>query len=307
MPSAVAPEPAPENVDPDTVTAVLVWKNDPKVPGKFRTSWVERDGDKPKVVAERPGILFLSNSSLWKLETTIVKGCSQLARHPDGEVFAINGVPQRARPDMQMPEIVRITDGARVAPWKDGHGYPYTGTQCDPAIDEYSVDVTFDGGMGPFVVTRMRTYLYASGAHGFHGEDIGAINLDKQAAVKFEPQPEDRIAVLNSAAKGLSAKPDEVKPNGAFLMYGPNGSGLALYRYFASAAYSEGSGGNSYSNDFDVSSKKLPLDVAAHGKLPKWTLSLLTPKPVPIFMIPPGRTQLFKSQFDAAYASAPKP
>lgn len=306
MPSAIVAEPPPQPFDPEKVMALLVWQKDEKARGHYRTQWVERDGDKPKVVAERPGILFMSNASLWTLETTIVKGCSQLARHPNGDVFTINGIPQRARPDMQMPELTRISDGTRVAPWKDGHGYPYTGTQCDPEIEDYGVNVTFDGGMGPFVVTRKRTYEYSGGAHGVRGEDVAAINLDKQIAVELAPQPEDRGAVLNNAAKGLVSKPEEVHANGVLLMYGPNGSGLAPYRYFASAPYSGGTGGNSYSNDFEVSSKKLPLEVTGYGKLPAWAIPVLKPKLVPVFMIPPERNAQFKAQFDAAYVTEKK-
>lgn len=307
--SATAPEPAPQSqsIDPETVTALLVWQKDDKARGGYRTQWIGRQGDKPHVADERPGVLFMSSTSLWTLETTVVKGCSQNARHPNGEPFVIHGVVQKSRPGMDMPELARIADGKRVAPWKDGHGYPYTGTQCDPAIEEYSVNVTFEGGMGPFVVARMKSYTFTGGAHGVRGEELFTIDLEKLDKVTLLPRPEDRAAVIANAAKGLGVKPEGVTSNGILLMYGPNGAGVAVYRYWGASDYAGGSGGNSYSTDFEVTSKNLPLEVAGFGKLPAWALPLLRPKSVPVFMVPPARRELFKSQFDAAYAEAKQP
>ncbi len=299
--AAPATAPIPTGIDPETVTAVVVWKEDKKARGRYRSLWVERDGDKPKVIAERPGILFMSSTSLWTLETTIVKGCTQYAHNPDGSVFAINNIPQLARPDMDMPELTRISDGKRVAPWKDGHGYPFTGRQCDPAVEEYSANVNFEGGMGPFVVARLGTYLFTGGAHGIRGDEFFTINLEIANAVKLSPKAEDQPALIKNAAKGLGAEPKDVDSNGSFLLYGPNGSGLAIYRYFAPGTYA-GSGGNSYSSDFEVSSKNLPLEVTGYGKLPAWVLPLLKPKSIPIFMVPAAQKDLFKAQFDGAYA-----
>lgn len=300
--SAIAPAAisAPTSIDPESVNAVLVWQKDAKARGGFRSQWVVRDGDKPKVSGERPGILFFSHASIFALEFKTVKGCSQYAHEPDGSVFAINGVPQYARPDMQMPELTRISDGAKIAPWKDGHGYPYVGTQC-PTIEEYAVNVTFDGGMGPFVVAQMNTYEFAGGAHGVRLARSFAMNLDKLEEVVLSPQEVDRPALLANAAKALEVEPKETRFTDTFLLYGPNGSGLALYRYSGFASYAAGTGGNSYSNDFDVSSKKIPVEVQGYAKLPHWALPLLKPKAVPIFMIPSGQTDAFKSQFDAAY------
>lgn len=306
--SAAMPAPAiPTSIDPDTVTAVIVWQKDAKARGGYRSVWIEREGDKSKIIGERPGILFMSSTSLWTLETTVVKGCSQYAHHPNGDLFVINGVPQRTRPDMDMPELARISDGKRVAPWKDGHGYPYTGTQCDAALEEYSVSISFDGGMGPFVVVRMGSYTNAGGAHGFRAEEYFTINLEIPDAVKLLPREADRAALVNNAAKGLSVEVKEVNPAGTLLLYGPNGAGLAVYRYSGYAPYVGGLGGNSYSNDFEVSSKNIPVEVSGYGKLPAWTLSLLKPKSIPIFMVPAAQKDLFKSQFDAAYVAGAKP
>jgi len=303
--SSVSPAAAPivTSIDPESVNALLVWQKDDKARGKFRSQWIVRDGDKAKIAGERPGILFVSNSSLFTLEFKIVKGCSQYARHPNGDVFAINGVPQYARPDMQMPEVTRISDGAKVAPWKDGHGYPYTGTQC-PELEEYSVNVTFEGGMGPFVAARRYTYEFAGGAHGIRGSEPYILDLDKLEKSELLPRAEDRSALLASAAKGLSVKLEDVRPNGTLPLYGPNGSAVAVYRYLGFSDYAGGTGGNSYSNDFDVSSKNVPPELQGYSKLPAWALSLLKPKAIPIFMIPPGKTDAFKAQFDAAYADA---
>lgn len=298
--SAAAPAPIPAGIDPETVTAVVVWKEDKQARGRYRSVWVEREGDKPKTIGERPGILFMSSTSLWTLETTIVKGCPQNPQlvkiKPDGDEYRLT----HSTPDMDMPELTRISDGKRVAPWKDGHGYPYTGTQCDPAIEEYSANVNFEGGMGPFVVARMGTYLFAGGAHGLRGDEFFTINLEIADAVKLAPRPEDQPALIKSAAKGLGAEPKDVDSNGSFLLYGPNGAGLAIYRYFAPGTYA-GSGGNSYSSDFEISSKNLPPEVTGYGKLPTWVLPLLKPKSIPIFMVPAAQKDLFKSQFDAAY------
>lgn len=299
--SAAAPANIPTGIDPETVTAVIAWQKDPKARGRYRSVWVEREGDKPKTISERPGILFMSSTSLWTLETTIVKGCTQYAHNPDGSVFAINHIPQLARPDMDMPELTRISDGKRVAPWKDGHGYPFIGTQCDSVIEEYSAHVNFEGGMGPFVVARMGTYLFAGGAHGIRGDEFFTINLEIANAVKLAPRPEDQPALIKSAAVGLGAELKDVGSNGSFLLYGPNGAGLAIYRYFAPGTYA-GSGGNSYSSDFEISSKNLPPEVTGYGKLPTWVLPLLKPQSIPIFMVPAAQKDLFKSQFDGAYA-----
>lgn len=300
--SAVSSVPAPvaTSIDPESVNALIVWQKDDKARGKFRSQWVARDGDKFKVISERPGILFVSNSSLFTLEFKIVKGCSQYARHPNGDVFAINGVPQYARPDMQMPELTRISDGAKVAPWKDGHGYPYRGTQC-PELEEYSVNVVFEGGMGPFVAVRRNIYEFSGGAHGIRGSEPYIIDLDKLEKTELLPRAEDRPALLASAAKGLSVKLEDVTPNGTLPLYGPNGSAIAIYRYMGFSDYAGGNGGNSYSNDFDVSSKNVPPELQGYSKLPAWGLSLLKAKAIPIFMIPPGKTDAFKAQFDAAY------
>ena len=54
--------------------------------------------------------------------------------------------------------------------------------------------------------------------------------------------------------------------------------------------------------NFEISSKNLPPEVTGYGKLPAWVLPLLTPKSIPIFMVPAAQKDLFKSQFDAAYA-----
>jgi len=88
---------------------------------------------------------------------------------------------------MEMPELVRASDGKRVAPWKDGHGYPTVGTQCEPALEDYSVSVRFEGGMGPFVVASVNYYINAGGAHGLRGQEFVAIDLDAGGAKKLSP------------------------------------------------------------------------------------------------------------------------
>lgn len=291
-------------IDPESVTALLVWKKDAKARGGFRSLWVERDGDKPKTIAERPGILFWSSSSLFTLEFTTIKGCRQLAYQPNGDVFTINGVAQYTRPDLQMPELVRISDGARVAPWKDGHGYPFMGTQC-PDIETYGVNVEFEGGMGPVVVAYLRTYEDYGGAHGVRGENLFDIDLDKLSKVDIEPLPEDRPGHLAKAAKVLNGKPEEIQRNGTLFIYAPNGSALVTYKYFGSTSYA-GSEGSSYSSSFVVDSKKLPPGLQGFSQLPAWALPVLAPRPVPVFMIPPSRLELFKKQFDAAYPAEKK-
>lgn len=311
--SAIAPAPAAENIstsiDPESVNAVLVWRKDDKASGKFRSQWVVRDGDKPKLVGERPGILFVSNSSLFTLEFKVVKGCLQIARHPDGQEFVINGVLQYARPDMQMPELTRISDGAKVAPWKDGHGYPFMGTQC-PSIEDYGVNVVYEGGMGPFVNATLNTYENYGGAHGFRGSNSMILDLDKLAKVELLPPEIDRPALFANAAKGFGftleearSKEADMRLAGLALLYGPNGSGLAIYHYYASSSYAGSNSGTSYSGQFDVTSKNVPPEVTGYAKLPAWALSLLKPQTIPVFMIPPGKTDAFKNQFDTAYAN----
>lgn len=266
---------------------------------------MERDGDKPKIIAERAGILFWSSSSLFQLEFTTVKGCRQLAYLPNGDVFTINGVAQYTRPDMQMPELVRISDGARVAPWKDGHGYPFMGTQC-PNIETYGVNVEFAGGIGPIVAAYLRTYEDYGGAHGLRGENIFDIDLDKLAKVDIEPLPEDRPGHLAKAAKVLGGKPEEIRRNGTLFIYGPDGTAFVTYKYSASTAYSA-SEGSSYSSSFVVDSKKMPPGLDGFSRLPTWAVPALKPMPLPVFMIPQSRYERFKQQFDAAYPTAKKP
>lgn len=267
---------------------------------------MERDGDKPKIIAERPGILFWSSSSLFSLEFTPVKGCSQLAMGADGNVLVINDVPQYERPIIQMPELVRISDGARVAPWKDGHGYPFMGTQCPNNIDHYGANVEFAGGMGPVVAAYLRTYEDYGGAHGMRGENLFDIDLDKLAKVDLEPLPEDRPGHLAKAAKVLGGKPEEIRRNGTLFIYAPDGSAFVTYKYSGSTAYSA-SEGSSYSSTFVVDSKKMPPGLDGFSRLPAWAVPALKPMPLPVFMIPQSRYERFKQQFEAAYPATKKP
>ncbi|TKD11854.1 hypothetical protein [Polyangium fumosum] len=86
------------------------------------------------------------------------------------------------------------------------------------------------------------------------------------------------------------------------LLHGPRGAGLALYRFGASAPYVGGLGGNSYSNDFVVSSKSLPTEFERHQKLPAWVVPHLNGKSLNVFMVPPARKASLRQQFDAAYS-----
>ncbi|MDC3955325.1 hypothetical protein KEG38_15775 [Polyangium jinanense] len=300
-PSAVAPAPEPP-FDPESVTAVIVWQKGDKAKGGFRSSWVERVADKPEVKGERPGILVVSSTSIWSLGTTIVKGCPQYAFDADGQVVVRNGQPVRVKPDLKMPELVRAEDGKRVAPWKDGHGYPTMGTQCESSLEEYGVHVQFEGGMGPFVVASVNTYANHGGAHGIRGQNFVTIDLDRGEAVELGPPEKDKAALVKAAAAGLSVEPKEVRPAGVVLMYGPLGAGLALYRFWAFAPYVGGLGGNSYSNDFVVSSKSLPAALERYQKLPAWVVPHLNGKSLVVFMVPPARKAVLRQHFDAAYS-----
>lgn len=266
---------------------------------------MERDGDKPKVIAERPGILFWSSTSLFMLEFKTVKGCPESTLVPSGEPSSHKFVMQYTRPDMQMPELVRISDGARVAPWKDGHGYPFVGTQC-PEIQTYGANVEFVGGMGPIVAAYLRTYEDYGGAHGIRGETLFDIDLDKLDRVKLEPLPEDRPGHLAKAVKVLGGKPDEINRDGTLFIYAPDGSALATYKYYGSTAYSA-SEGSSYSSSFVVDSKKMPEGLNGFSRLPAWAIPALKPMPVPVFMILQSQHERFKQQFDAAYPKEKKP
>ena len=300
-PSAAAPAPEPP-FDSESVTAVIVWQKDDKATGGFRSSWVERVADKPVVQGERPGILAVSSTSIWSLGTTTVKGCSQYTFDAEGQVVVRNGQPVRENPNMEMPEFVRAEDGKRVAPWKDGHGYPTMGTQCESSLEEYSVGVRFEGGMGPFVVASVNTYAYHGGAHGIRGQNFVTIDLDRGAAVNLAPPEKDKAALAKAAAAGLDVEPKEVRPAGVVLLYGPLGAGLALYRFWASAPYVGGLGGNSYSNDFVISSKSLPAKLERYQKLPAWVVPHLNGKSLHVFMVPPARKVSLRQQFEAAYS-----
>jgi hypothetical protein len=80
-----------------------------------------------------------------------------------------------------------------------------------------------------------------------------------------------------------------------------------VYRYWGNSDYASGTGGNSYSSDYEISSKNLPTEVSGFDHLPAWALPVLKPKPLPVFMIPPARAERFKAQFDAAYPVGKKP
>lgn len=286
----------------EDVTAVVVWQKDDKAKGGFRSQWVERVDGKPSVVAERPGVVVFSSTSAWTLGSTTVKGCSQYKFDNDGDVVVQNGQPVRVNPVMEMPELVRASDGKRVAPWKDGHGYPTVGTQCEPALEDYGVSVRFEGGMGPFVVTSVNYYINAGGAHGIRGQELVTIDLEAGGTKKLSPPERDKPALLQSAAKGLEVEVKEVQYSGLVLMYGPLGAGLALYRYWASAPYVGGLGGNSYSNDFVVTSKNLPPELEPYKTLPGWVAPHLNGKSLNVFMVPPAHMPAMKQQFEAAYS-----
>ena len=299
-PSA-AVRPAEPTFVVDEVTAVIVWQKDEKAQGGFRSQWVERGAQKPEVKGERPGIVMLSSTSTWSLGTTPVKGCPQYAIDSQGDVVIRNGQPVREAPILDMPELVRAEDGKRVAPWKDGHGYPMMGTQCESALQSYGVRVKFEGGMGPFVVATVNTYSDAGGAHGYRGQDFVTIDLEAAAAVKLEAPEKDEAALARTAAAGLGVEPKEVHAAGVVLLYGPLGEGLSLYQFWASSSYAGGTGANSYSNDFVVSSKSLPAALERYQKLPAWVVPHLHGKSLPVFMVPPSRVASFRKQFDAAY------
>jgi hypothetical protein len=285
------------------VTAVVVWQTDPRANGGFRSQWVERIDDKPKVIAERPGVIGVAESSLWTLGSSIVKGCSQYAREEGGNIVVQNGQPVYVRPDMDMPELVRASDGLRVAPWKDGHGYPTVGTQCPSTLEDYNVGVTLVGGMGPFVIASVHFYINAGGAHGYRGQNFVTLDLEQGAEVKLFAPEADREALAKAAAKGLEVEAKEVNASGVVLLYGPTGKGLALYQFWASAPYVSGMGASSYSNDFAVSSKSLPIEILPHQSLPGWVVPFLGGKSLHVFMVAPGQTPALKKQFEAAYST----
>jgi len=267
----------------------------------FRSQWVERAGLAPRVVSERPGLVAVSSTSVWTLSTTTVIGCSQLARDVHGDIVVRNNQPLRENPRMEMPELVRASDGKRVAPWKDGHGYPMMGTQCESTLEDYGVRVSFEGGMGPFVVASVSTYELHGGAHGIRGQNFVTIDLRTGSAATLVPPEKDRAALARAAAAGLSAEPKDVRQSGVELVYGPQGAGLALYRFWSAAAYAGGNGGNSYSNDFVVSSRELPVELWAHRSLPAWVVPYLNGRSLHVFMVAPGQEALLRRQFEAAY------
>jgi hypothetical protein len=290
----------------ESVTAVIVWQDDARAVGRVRSQWVELVDKKPKVVSERPGLIAVASTSLWTLGTTTVMGCTQNARDAKGDVVVRNDQIVRERPKMDMPELVRASDGKRVAPWKDGHGYPSFGTSCDSALEDYGVDVKFEGGMGPFVNAGVNHYESYGGAHGVRGHDPVTINLETGDAVKLAAPAKDRVALKAAAAKGLGCEPKNASETGVVLVYGPVGAGLALYSYLASGDYA-GSGGTSYSTDFVVSSKNLPVEVDAFRTLPTWAVPYLKGKSLNVFMVPPARAAQMRRDFDAAYAATGKP
>jgi hypothetical protein len=205
---------------------------------------------------------------------------------------------------MDMPELVRMTDGKRVASWRDGHGYPIYGIQCDPALEDYGVSVHFEGGMGALIMAGVHSYESYGGAHGMRGVDLQTMDLESGATVELQAPEADRDPLLKSAAKALHAEAKEVDRNGVVLLYGPAGTGLALYRFFSSTDHAS-SGETSYAKDFTVSSRSLPPVVGTHGSLPPWFIPFLKGKSLNAFMVPPAQTATMKKQFDAAYPAAP--
>ena len=158
--------------------------------------------------------------------------------------------------------------------------------------------------MGALIMASVHSYESYGGAHGMRGVDLQTMDLESGATVELLAPVPDRDPLLKSAAKALFAEPKDVSRNGVVLLYGPAGTGLALYRFFSSTDYAS-SGETSYAKDFALSSRSLPLEVGAHGRLPPWFVPFLKGRSLNAFMIVPSQTAMMKRQFDAAYPASP--
>lgn len=280
----------------DDIGAVVLWTKDANAKGGFRSEWVEPGGKQ----LSRGGIFAVSSHTSFTLASERVLGCPQPKRDREGGIVARGNAAVVERPMLDMPVFVGA-DGRRVAPWKDGHGYPIFGTSCPDTLQDYAPRVVVEGGLGAIVTATLRAYEDHGGAHGVRQARPFAIDLDAGAAVPLAPPPQDLPALQRAAGKLLGAEAKDVTFASATPMVGPSGRALVLYKLWASSSYAGGTGDSSYSNDVEVSSKSLPRELLGFEQLPRWAASALKGATKPAFVVPKARVDAVRAELERAY------
>jgi hypothetical protein len=131
---------------------------------------------------------------------------------------------------------------------------------------------------------------------------VFTFDLERVAVVRLGPPAADLPALLKSADASAAAEGNKGAITSVVPMYGPLGTGIALYRVTYGSTYAGGMGASSYSNDVVQSSTHLPPELAPYGRLPQWATPVVKGGTVQtVMMIAKSRLEAARVEFEAAY------
>ena len=276
--------PAPPPLNAVSGVAAIVWVADKSAADGMRSVWIEPNGSRATVVAERKARVFVGRAELWALQTRSVHLTTPKCDDPNSECDR--------HPELSEPYLKSLATGkTQNPPWHDQFG-PIT--DCNE-----SVDVTIEGAVGTIAFARTSLSRMACGGGCFaHGQRVATFDVDTGKPMELE-FPAQILASLRTRAR--AEIPEAAEVCGEF----------PAYR--ASASYNERGeleGAYEFGDDQDgvcngptcpnpvERAPWIPPQLAAWGKLPAWVTDYLAPNHASFaFMISADLAASAKKQF----------
>jgi len=270
-----APEPPPLRLV--SAGAVIVWTEDGRARGGFRSALVEPAPDGARVIAERPEAIFASSKELWVLRVKKMRGlscteCEKCTTNPPT-------CKKNEANDSDEPSLQSLRTGRVLEPWQKTF-VPSRGCADGMSMDEVSVTLT--GAVGPVFFAEVSHMLMGCAMpHPSYEQETLAFDLDAEADVGLgvPKEAEDRLADLAHTA--LTAEECAMDPTAvptlysATAAYGEGGLLHGVYSFTMAAPYMCGTGPGHYSIINTQTSPWIAPELAAYGKLPPFAASYM--------------------------------
>jgi hypothetical protein len=281
-PPPVAPPAKPKPPEPPPLRlvaagAVIVWTEDAKARGGFRSAMVEPAPGGAKVVVERPEVILASSKDLWvlRIKKTRDLSCAECDKClTDPPTCKKNEASDEDEPYLQNLRTSRV-----IEPWRATF-VPSKG--CADSMSMHHDEVTLTGAVGPVLFAEVSTGGMACGAaHPQFAQESLVFDLDAEADTKltFPDAATDALAELahkELVAQDCAMDPDETPtPYEATAAYGAGGELHGAYSFTMNAPYACGTGPGHYSIINTQTSPWLPPELAAYGKLPAFAASYM--------------------------------
>lgn len=242
--------------------AAIVWIADDKVPGGFRSDWIEPQGDGANVRLQRKDAVVAGASQLWSIGFRKVTLSLATCNDPNTQCDP--------HPELQEPFLRSLKNGRKLMLWRSDFEN-FTG--CDADSSE-----TIEGAVGSVLFTRSWRVENECGAGcPMHQGGFAAIDVDTGGAAKLEFPAEIKALLRQRAAgeldgdsKALCGELDEYRVTAS---YDDQGELEAEYEFGDNHAGICGSARHC-PNPRQVTGW-LPKALARWGKLPSWVAKYL--------------------------------